>query len=265
MRELIIDRAMTLVAVAVLALPVSGQVARSHTPVTSRTNVRAAKTPYTAEYKITHVQALADGTTITGEFTEVKAVDSQGRRMTATTNTSGDRTPTTHVMVYDPVARIQTIWKSPGKRATVIKMSTAGATHGCSTIMTDDVQSVASGPKANHITENLGVASIQSVEARGRRTTTTIPANAVGNEAPLVSTSEVWTALTVGLNGLLVREIRDDPRSGKMTRELTSLSQSDPDPATFQPPEGYEIVTKDSSACQDETTSEAITGATTSK
>jgi len=40
------------------------------------------------------------------------------------------------------------------------------------------------------------------------------------------------------LNGLLVRDVRDDPRSGKTTKELTNLSQSDPDPATFQPPAG---------------------------
>src|SRR5271163_1474335 len=239
MRNLIIDRATMLVAVAGLAFPVSGQVVRSHTPVTTRTNVRAAKTPYTAEYKITHVQTLADGTTITRETTEVKALDSQGRRMSATTIASGDRAPQTHVIVYDPVARAQTFWHAPGKIAHVFKMSTPGAEHTCSAMMRDDV-SVVSGPKSKFASENLGTESIQGVEARGHRYITTIPAGAAGNDAPLVSTSEAWTAVAVGLNGLLVREIRDDPRSGKTTRELTSLSQGDPDPATFQPPEGYE-------------------------
>jgi hypothetical protein len=262
MRELFI-KAMMLVAVAGLALPVSGQISRSRTSVTTETNVRetnvrAAKTPYTAEYKITHVQTLTDGTTITRETTEVKALDSQGRRMTATTMTSGDRAPATHVMVYDPVARAQTIWRAPGKIAHVFKMSTPGAERTCARDMRDDV-SVVSGPKSKMTSENLGTESIQGVEARGRRYTTTIPAGAMGNDAPLVSTSEMWTALAGGLNGLLVRDIRDDPRSGKTTRELTSLSQSEPDPATFQPPEGYEIVTKESSGCQGEAT------ATTSK
>jgi hypothetical protein len=263
MRKLIIDRAMMLVAVAGLALPVSGQISRNRTSVTTETNeretnVRAAKTPYTAEYKITHVQTLTDGTTITRETTEVKALDSQGRRMIATTITSGDRAPATHVMVYDPVARAQTIWRAPGKIAHVFKMSTPGAERTCARDMRDDV-SVVSGPKSKMTSENLGTESIQGVEARGRRYTTTIPAGAMGNDAPLVSTSEMWTALAGGLNGLLVRDIRDDPRSGKTTRELTSLSQSEPDPATFQPPEGYEIVTKESSGCQGEAT------ATTSK
>ena len=264
MRKLIIDRAMMLVAVAGLALPVSGQVARSHTPRTSETNVRAAKTPYTAEYKITHVQALADGTTITRESTEVRALDSQGRRMTATTIASGDRAPQTHVIVYDPVGRTQTTWHSPGKIAHVFKMSTPEAEHTCSRDMRDDV-SVVSGPKSKLTSENLGTESIQGVEARGRRYTTTISAGAMGNDAPVVSTSESWTALNVGLNGLVVRDSRDDPRSGKTTRELTSLSQNEPDPATFQPPEGYEIVTKDSSGCPGETTAETTSETTTSK
>jgi len=268
MRELIIDRAMTLIAVAGLAFSVSGQaasqVARSRTPVTTTTNVRAAKAPYTAEYKITHVQTLSDGTTITRETTEVKALDSQGRRMTAST-TYIQQPPLTHVMVFDPVARTQTFWHLPGaKVAHVLQMSAPGAERHCLPITRDDV-SVVSGPKSKLTSEDLGTESIQGIEARGRRYTTTIPAGAAGNDAPLVSTSERWTALTVGLSGLVVREIRDDPRQGNTTRELTNLTQGDPDPTTFQPPEGYEIVTKDSSGCQDEAPAETTGGASTSK
>jgi len=268
MREPVIDRAMKLVALAGLAFLVSGQaasqVARSHTPVTTGTNVRAAKVPYTAEYKITHLQTLADGTTITRETAEVKALDSQGRRMTATTITSGDRAPTTNVMVFDPVARTQTFWYSPGKVAHVLQMSVPAAERHCLPITRDDV-SVVSGPKSKFTSEDLGTESIQGIEARGRRYTTTIPAGAAGNDAPLVSTSERWTALTVGLGGLVVRDIRNDPRQGNTTRELTNLTQGDPDPTTFQPPEGYEIVTKDSSGCQDEAPAEVTGGATTSR
>jgi hypothetical protein len=255
-----ISRVWLLVAVAGLALPVAGQVARSRTSATAETHVRAAKTPYTAEYTITHVQALADGTIITGELTEVKALDAQGRQMTATTTTSG-QTQTTHVSVYDPVARTQATWHSPGKIANVFTMSAAGAQHTCERGERDDV-TVVSGPKSKMTSEGLGTASIQGVESRGRRYTTTIPAGAAGNDAPLVSTSEIWTALAVGLNGLLVRDVRDDPRSGKTTKELTNLSQSDPDPATFQPPDGYEIVTKESSGCQGENTLGIATSAT---
>jgi hypothetical protein len=78
-----------------------------------------------------------------------------------------------------------------------------------------------------------------------------------------VSTTERWTALTVGLNGLIVREIIDDPQMGKWTKELTSIDQSDPDPSVFQPPSNYEIVTEvvtrgtSGGACPAEGTSEA--------
>jgi hypothetical protein len=187
----------------------------------------------------------------------VKALDSQGRRMTAVTTTSdsGEHAEITHVFVFDPVARTQTHWNSPGTRATVTAMPAPGSAHRCSPLASDpDAVLVTNGPRSTSTTENLGTASIQGVEARGRRITTTIPAGAVGNEEPLVTTKEIWSAIAVGLNGLLVRDVTDDPRAGKSTRELTQLTQSDPDPATFQPPEGYEIVTKDGSACQSETT-----------
>ena len=251
-----------LVAVAGLTLPAVTQV-RSRT-MAHETHVRAAKAPYTAHYTITNVQTLANGTTITGDVTEVKALDSMGRRMTArtvaSTVTSEDQpttvgwSPEVYVNVHDPVARTETTWRVPGKRATVIALGAPGAARGCSPAIDADPDSVPvkSGPRATSTTENLGTASIQGVEARGTRRTETIPAGAVGNEAPLVSTVEKWTALSVGLNGLLVREIRDDARSGKTDTELTELEQTDPDASVFQPPAGYEIVTKDASACPTE-------------
>lgn len=266
MRQLFIDRAMALAALAGLAFVVSGhaasQVAR-RAPVSTETNVRAAKAPYTAEYKIMHVQTLADGTTITQETTEVTALDAQGRRMSSTTTASGDHAPVTRFMVYDPVARTQTFWNSSRKVANVHQMSQPGE-HHCPNIPTDNV-SVLSSPKASTTSENLGTESIQGIETRGRRYTTTIPAGEAGNDAPLVSTFERWTALTVGLNGLVVREIRDNPRQGKATKELTNLTRGDPDPASFQPPEGYEIVNKDSSGCQDGPPAETTSGPTISK
>jgi hypothetical protein len=182
--------------------------------------------------------------------------------MTSTTVTSVDRAPTTRVMVYDPVARTQTFWNSPGKVAHVLQLSSTAGEHHCSTITRDDV-SVTSAPKSTFTSENLGTQSIQGIETRGRRFTTTVPAGAMGNDEPLVTTQEAWTAIAVGLKGLVVRDISDDPRRGKTTRELTSLTQSDPDPTTFQPPEGYEIVTKDSSGCQDRPPAEVTS--TTSK
>lgn len=249
--------ALTLLAAALfLSIPAASQ-ASHRVPVTqipatqtpaSQTNIRAAKTPYTAEYKATHVQTLADGTTITHETTEVKALDSQGRRMSAFTSTATGHEPVTHFSVFDSVAHTHTDWNVPGKVAHVFQMSAPGESH-CATLPHDDIPA-STRPRAQVSWEELGTQTIQDIETQGRRHTTTIPAGTEGNDAPLVSTSERWTALTPGLNGLVVREITTDPRSGKSTRELTSLTQSDPDPSTFQPPEGYEIVTKEAPTCQ---------------
>jgi len=234
-------RSWMLVAIAGLALPVAGQVTRSRAGTTT-TRIAPAKTPYTAEFKTTNVQTLADGTTITHESTEVRAVDSQGRSMTSTTTSaSADHAPITQTSVFDPVARTLTRWASPGKRATV---RPTGEGHGCSPIATEADSGTSRPlptPHERPRVEQLGTASVQGIEAHGTQTTTTIPAGAVGNDEPLVRTNETWTALTVGLKGLVVREIVDDPRSGKWTRELTNIDQSEPDPAVFQPPAGYQI------------------------
>jgi hypothetical protein len=64
----------------------------------------------------------------------------------------------------------------------------------------------------------------------------------VGNDAPLVRTTEVWHAKSPALT---VREVSDDPQTGRMTKELVELSQSEPDAALFQAPEGYEVVTQE--------------------
>ncbi|MGA7686439.1 MAG: hypothetical protein WCC32_01390 [Terriglobales bacterium] len=247
-----------LVAVAGLALLAAGQATRGRTAVSTPTHVTHAKTPYTAEYTISIVQTLANGNTITRDDTEVKAIDSQGREMTATTTTrqSKDHTPITNVYVIDPVARTITRWNSLDKKATVRAMGAAQAMPGCSTHATE-VHGTARAFDGKPTVENLGTESIQGLEAKGTRTTITIPAGAVGNEAPLVNTVERWTALDAGLNRLLVREISDDARSGKQTKELASFERSEPDPSVFQPPAGYEIVqpTKDESttACATDT------------
>ena len=76
------------------------------------------------------------------------------------------------------------------------------------------------------------------VEATGTRTTWTTPAGEDGNDAPLVRTDEIWRSRELGLT---VHSVVDDPRTGKVTRELVEVEQSEPDPAIFQPPADYEV------------------------
>ena len=96
-------------------------------------------------------------------------------------------------------------------------------------------------PKA----EDLGKQTFQGIEARGHRTTWTYPPGLVGNTDLLVHSSEIWFSTTPGLEGINVRQVSDDPRSGKETRELVGFTQGEPDAALFQPPQDYVVQTQE--------------------
>ena len=76
------------------------------------------------------------------------------------------------------------------------------------------------------------------IEVHGYRMTLTTAAGQIGNDQPLVRTTESWMAPSLGIE---LRSTTDDPQSDKMTRELVSLDLNEPDPSTFQPPDGYEV------------------------
>jgi hypothetical protein len=225
------------------------------------------KTPYTAEFRITEVKPPGDATT-TREFIEDTAVDAKGRTMTATTAIppSNDGTPTTTVHVFDPVAGTSSSWDSRTSVATVVKRA-SGESKGpsCWVAVPDngssppDDSSDAKGKPApaaptglsvritsakpmpvETATKDLGIEDIQGFQAHGVRVTQTIPAGAMGNNEPIVSTKETWK-MNANPIGLIVREVDDDPRTGKRTRELVKLSFGEPDPGVFRPPAGYRI------------------------
>jgi hypothetical protein len=268
---------LALIALAALALPGFGQTGA--TGQTAPCKVLPTKIQsYTAEFKITNVQTLANGTTITVESSMVQARDSQSRFMHSTTMTQqyGDHTPTTMVNVQDPVAGTQSSWDSRSRKARVTKLPPLEERHGCwqtsngsfrqtwgsSPSSRPAGQSDAKGvssisapvlppqpQRPKPVMEDLGTMTIDGVEARGQRWTTTTPAGAIGNDQPLVSTQEDWFAVGLGLN---VRALRDDPQQGKHSTELVKLDQGEPEPALFQPPEGYEVVTDEMVPCKDQ-------------
>jgi hypothetical protein len=233
-------------AVVSLSFPAFGQATAPRAPRT-RATLPKQQTPFTAELKVTSVRTLTNGATITRESTEVRAVDSQGRMMTSITrlNPSGDEQ--TSVNVSDPIERTHISWDSVRKQATMIQMPAPGAARTSCPAIAPAAPATNPPPASLKTTtsEDLGVETIDGVEAHGRRTTTTTPAGAVGNNEPLVRTVEVWLANAIAPINLVVREISDDPESGRTTRELTSLTLSEPPLSTFQPPEGYEIVTRE--------------------
>lgn len=81
--------------------------------------------------------------------------------------------------------------------------------------------------------ESLGTQTIEGVTAEGTRETRTIPAGAIGNEKPIVITSEVWTSPDLQM---VVLSKRNDPRFGETVYKLTGITRGEPDPSLFQPP-----------------------------
>ena len=86
--------------------------------------------------------------------------------------------------------------------------------------------------------EDLGTRDIEGVPAKGTRETTTIPAGAIGNERPIVITSENWFSPDLQMR---VKSVRRDPRAGETTFTVTNLKRSEPDPSLFQVPADYTV------------------------
>ena len=230
----------TAIAVASLALQASSQ---QRAPRVHGVSPSRQQTPFTAEFKITRIQTLANGTTITHESTEVRAADAEGRTMNSTTtiNPSGDEH--TFSVVQDPVEKTHTTWSSDRQQATV---TSNAARVSCPPANATQIPRVSPSQRQSS-TVDLGIETIGGVEAHGFRTTITTPAGQIGNSEPLVETHETWQAALIGPRGLIVRQIDDSLQNGHTTRELTNLTLSDPPLSTFQPPEGYEIVNHDAS------------------
>ncbi len=253
----------------VLAIPAFSQIAKS----TNQPSHPVKPIPaYTAEFKTVTVQTLADGTTITTETKEICARDSQNRNLCVTTRTPpAAGVETTIGNVDNPVDNTDVNWNSHNKKATITKLPPSDQRYGCwasdSRHMTINygsratttapgmmrqglivggestlVESVGRVTEYEQHHEDMGITTIQGLEARGERWTTVIPAGKVGNDEPIVTTREVWRA--PGLPFAL-REVYNDPRSGKRTRETVSLTMGEPDLSLFQPPEGYEVVTEE--------------------
>lgn len=236
-------------------------------------------TPFSATFKTTTVRTLADGATITLVITETTARDSAGRWMMSNTRRpqGSEGREFTSGNVRDPVAGTQTSWNSISHSARVIQLPPADQRRGC--WANDDgslisnyggyrptvaatpagtaakssasggggsgsagsiaVTSVMRGQRFPTTREDLGTSTIMGVEVHGTRITTTTPAGKLGNDRPLVHSNEFWVAPSLGIT---LRSITDDPRSGKITREVQALDLGEPPISMFQPPEDYKVV-----------------------
>src|SRR4030095_1140428 len=97
---------------------------------------------------------------------------------------------------------------------------------------------VRSDPKRDAKIETLGVQNIEGVTAEGTRTTTTIPAGAIGNELPIEVVYERWYSQDLQM---IVLSRHTDPRFGEQTYRLSNIGRTEPPISLFSPPGDYKL------------------------
>jgi hypothetical protein len=222
-----------------------------------------AGAPYSAQTTTERIQTLADGNRIEQSTSGSVARDSQGRvrrdeGLPALTATNGDAPHL--VMIDDPVAGVH--WTLDTQNKTAMKMQSAqvkGADFGPflpppvgadKTWFVSGGATADSGPHVQVIARNqipsnsnvnkadLGTQTIEGVPAQGTRTTRTIPAGAIGNEQPILITTETWYSPDLKV---LVLSKTSDPRMGETTYKLTNIQRSEPAANLFQVPDDYTV------------------------
>ena len=91
---------------------------------------------------------------------------------------------------------------------------------------------------ANRVESDLGTHTINGITVQGKSITHTIPAGAMGNAKPIVSTSETWISPDLQVP---VMAKHTDPRSGTSVYTMTNIQRSEPPASLFQVPSDYTI------------------------
>ncbi|MGH9763934.1 MAG: hypothetical protein ACREAC_24130, partial [Blastocatellia bacterium] len=92
------------------------------------------------------------------------------------------------------------------------------------------------GDKSNVKTEDLGTQSFDGVDAQGTRTTMTIPAGKIGNEAPIQIVDERWYSPDLQV---VVMTRHNDPQSGETIYKLTNVNRGEQPASLFTVPSDY--------------------------
>lgn len=197
--------------------------------------------PYSAQAVTQRVQTLLDGNRITQTTTNAVARDSKGR-VYREESLPGQPDSTPHIAIIDdPVAAIH-LSIDPNTK-TAYKTSAADQKKadesGFTLTLSDSPRyQIIDDHAKDPTTTDLGVQLIEGLPAKGTKYTRTIPAGAIGNDSPLVITTETW--FSPDLKILLLSK-SNDPRVGETTYQLTNLSRAEPNPSLFQIPSGYTV------------------------
>jgi hypothetical protein len=227
--------------------------------------------PFCATVTTEHTQTFADGNRIHSIDSSSVCRDSDGRtRREASLNLLGAAAQTAApklITIVDPVAGVRYLLDSQSKTAHRVpigqgsrsantkgsmdgppekgervmlyqNIGTAGpnmAIGGNVMFKTAGQTSADPAPTA----ENLGDQTIEGIRATGTRLKTTIPAGEMGNEQPILITSERWYSTELKAT-ILTKHV--DPWAGELRTQLANVSTAEPEASLFQVPPDYKIV-----------------------
>ena len=194
--------------------------------------------PYSADVSNQSTQTLADGNNISRTTEGHVSRDSQGRTYSQDTMTGGpfgSKGPVTITFITDPVAGYSYMLNSEKKTAMrrALRKPPEGVGYGNRMLRGERRRD-----HPNFVTSDLGTQSINGVQATGKSITHTVPAEAMGNSLPLVSTSETWYSPDLQI---IVLAKRNDPRFGQSTFSITNIQRAEPSPSLFQVPSEYTV------------------------
>jgi hypothetical protein len=225
-----------------IAAEKAAQAARSETELALMGTV-VRNQPYTADATTETDQTLADGSHVRRQSSSTVYRDSEGRiRREVESNQV--------VLIVDPVAGASYTLHVPTKEARKMPLGRSAASNRGATyeakikaeermrvdVLAGRVQESADPKLA--VKEDLGTQTIEGVSAVGTRTTVTIPQGSIGNDRPLQIVSERWYSPELQV---VVMSRHTDPRSGENVSRLKNIRRSQPDPALFQVPPGYQL------------------------
>jgi len=214
--------------------------------------------PLSGTLIVTRDTTLADGNKIHNESQSQVYRDSQGRvrrelGVDLVTPATGN-VKRNVVMIIDPVAGKRFTLNPDNKTAR--EMPAHGPRHNNKSgdVQVSTIGGGPAGPGAVGISamggavvpggpgavtkEQLGTKSVNGVQAEGIRVTRTIPAGTMGNERPIVVTTERWYSPDLQI---AVMTVHNDPMMGTVTTKLTNVTRAEPDASLFQVPSDYTV------------------------
>jgi hypothetical protein len=225
--------------------------------------------PFCATVVTEHTQQFADGNRIHTSDNSLLCRDSQGRtRREATINMMGmaaGKDLPKLITIVDPIAGVRYTLDAqkkialkgaitgpmtlgakgaapappdkPGQVMVYQRFSAGPGGPGGDAVFVRHAGQEADAPAPT--TENLGDQTIDGIHATGTRITTTMPAGKIGNEQPIVATSERWYSPELKAT---VMTKHNDPWSGELKTQFTNVNTAEPDPSLFTVPDDYKVV-----------------------